>query len=424
MIDTASFSSGAERAAPVGHLPSHPAPNAAPWLHAVTHLDPRYGGLSAVVPELVRAVTETGRFRAQLAGFCHEGEHYLPDALDRESVLHLPARRLPIGTPAPNTAAFYNWAQAAEGLHIHGLWEAGTNFVAQAARKLGKPYIVSAHGMLEPWALRNKRLKKQLYLALVERHNLQQARGLHALTTAEADDYRRLGLRNPIAVIPNGVQVAQDVSPEEFTARFPGLSGKRLILFLGRIHFKKGLDLLCRAWADLGPSRDDAHLVLAGPDFENTLATVQRLVSELGIADSVTFTGMLRGSLKWSALAASECFVLPSYSEGLSVTTLEALGKGLPVIVTRQCHLPEVRRHDCGWVIEPDAEELRDALEAFLKTPSAAVRAMGHRARQLVARQYSWPVIGRQMSALYQWAQGGSLSSELDLRNSGGTTYV
>ena len=117
------------------------------------------------------------------------------------------------------------------------------------AREAGKPYIIAAHGMLEGWALQQKKLKKTLYSLLVERPNLRGAACLQALTRAEADDYRRFGLKNPVAVIPNGVDVPPQVSSDLFLWTFPQLKGKRLVTFLSRLHRKKGLDILCQAWS-------------------------------------------------------------------------------------------------------------------------------------------------------------------------------
>ena len=128
-------------------------------------------------------------------------------------------------------------------------------------------------------------------------------------------------------MIPNGVDIPETGS-EEFFLRFPALRDKRLVLFLGRIHYKKGPALLCRAWARMHRSFPDAHLVIAGADFENTSRDVARLIADCGISASVSMLGLLQGSLTWSALRAAEAFVLPSFSEGLSRAVLEAMGCG------------------------------------------------------------------------------------------------
>jgi glycosyltransferase involved in cell wall biosynthesis len=261
--------------------------------------------------------------------------------------------------------------------------------------------------MLEGWAIKNKRLKKWLYSILIERSNLRRAACLHALTKSEVADYRRYGLRNPVALIPNGVDVPPVVSPDIFLERFPHLRGKRLIIFLSRIHYKKGLDVLCRAWLNVHQRFTDAHLIIAGPDFENTQSVVQAYIDELRVNSSVTFTGMLRDSMKWSALAASELFVLPSYSEGFSVAVLEAMVMGVPVVISRACNFNEVEDECCGVVISPDAQELQKALTGLLSANRSDVLRMGERGRRLVVARYTWAAIGRQMSSIYTWLLGG-----------------
>jgi len=386
------------------------------WLHVVSHLDPKYGGLSSVVPQLNAAIASLGQYSVQLAGFCQPNEHFVPKQAAQVKIEHLPLGRREWMTNSELKKRFRHLVSSSLGVHVHGLWQQSSAVTGPLARNLGKPYVVSAHGMLESWALRNKRWKKSLYMALVERANLAGATCLHALTQAEAEDYRRLGLRNPIAVIPNGVEIPAHVSSRKFLDQFPELQGKRLILFLGRIHFKKGLDILCQAWSRLSAKWPDAQLVIAGPDFEGTQAQIEQLAATLNISGRMTFTGMLAGELKWSALAASEVFVLPSYSEGLSVSVLEAMGSGLPVIVTENCNLPEVRRHGCGWVIKPDADELETALREVLRSSPAELGEMGLRGKQLVASRYSWEVVGRQMSSLYRWVENDCLPADVEIQ--------
>jgi glycosyltransferase involved in cell wall biosynthesis len=393
---------------------------AATWLHAISHLDPKYGGLSAAVPALGSAVSAGGQFSVALAGFCLDGEHYLPPVAPGVNVHYFPIGYRGWWRDRASRQTFRNLARESAGLHIHGLWQLSTSAAARAAQFESKPYIVSAHGMLESWALANKRLKKTAYAWLFERANLRSATCLHALTGAEARDYRNFGLRKPIAIIPNGVDVPAVSSSEPFLNRFPELRNKRLVLFLGRIHFKKGLDALCEAWTRVSRDWPDAQLVLAGPDFENTRASIEKLLEERRIRHRVTFTGMLGNELKWSALRAAECFVLPSYSEGLSVSVLEAMGMGLPVIVSEQCNLPEVAGHDCGWVIEPrgpGGNQLESALDEVLRASSQARAKWGANGRRLVSRRYSWRVVGEQMTALYTWAQGGGLPTTFEMES-------
>ena len=377
------------------------------WVHVVSHLDPKYGGLSSAVPALSSAVTGATGQPIQLAAFCQPDEHFAPHVAPGVAVEYFPLGRLQWFRSPEQRQKFRTLVRQSSGVHIHGLWQASTSAAARLAQAENKPYVISAHGMLESWALANKRFKKNLYAALFERANLRSAACLHALTEAEAGDYRRFGLTNPVTVVPNGVEVPAAPSPALLLQRFEKLADKRIVLFLGRIHFKKGLDLLADAWARVGRQFPAAHLVLAGPDFEGTQAQIVARLQSHGIAEQVTFTGMLSGHLKWSALAAAECFVLPSYSEGLSVSVLEAMGMGLPVVITEQCNLPEVAAHSCGWTIQPKTEQLEAALVDMLGASRDIRLAYGANGRRLVAERFTWPVIGRQMAALYERLASG-----------------
>jgi glycosyltransferase involved in cell wall biosynthesis len=414
-----SVSSVLSASAAAGSQRRQQSPQQCQWANVITHLDPKYGGMSAAVPALSSAVMGVGKHTVSLTGFCAPEERFSPSLANALDVHYMPLGYANWLTNKDARVRFQTIIDHSAGVHIHGLWEQSTFAAARAARNARKPYLVSAHGMLQPWALNNKRWKKAVYGRLIERANLKRARCLHALTSAEARDYRGYGLTNPIAIIPNGVDLPSQADSGAFLTRFPALRNKRLILFLSRVHFKKGLDILCQAWASAAKRWPDAHLVIAGPDFENTRAAIEALVETSGIKDRVTFTGMLDSALKWSALSAAECFVLPSYSEGLSVSVLEAMGMGLPVIVTKQCNLPEVGEHGCGWVIDADALELERALTGYLSAPSSAIAEMSTKGHSLVQKRYSWRVVGEQMSALYSWMQGGPVPTNLSLEMGG-----
>jgi glycosyltransferase involved in cell wall biosynthesis len=304
---------------------------------------------------------------------------------------------------------------AADGVHIHGIWETHSMIAPGIARSSKRPYIISAHGMLDPWALRSKRVKKALYAALIEIRAMQRAACLRALTVDEVNDYRRLGLTNPIAIVPSGTQVQSDAKADLFYERYPSLAGKRIVLFMGRLNHKKGLQLLLQAWKRATVRTDDAHLVIAGPDSDQLLGSLEQLTDHLDIRSSVTFAGMLTSERKWSTLAAAQLFVLPSYSEGFSIAVLEALGMGVPALVSKPCHIPEVATYECGWVIDPELEQLQSALEEFLALPQQEAANLGARGRDLVFDRFRWSVVGRQMAQVYEWLQGGSKPTEVEI---------
>jgi glycosyltransferase involved in cell wall biosynthesis len=397
-----------------------PKPDARPlWIDVLPHLDAKYGGIATSAPRASLAAASVGEHRSALAAFCLPDET-LPSGTG--SVDLFPFGRMKWLTNAALRRRFRETLAPAQAYHIHGLWQEHCAMTAAYAERAGKPYIVSAHGMLDAWALRNKRLKKQLYAALSERRHLRRAACVRALTPTERDDCRRFGLRNPIAVIPNGVDIPETGS-DAFFARFPELQGKRLVLFMGRIHYKKGPALLCRAWARVHRSFPDAHLMIAGPDFEDTARDVARLVADSGISDSVSMPGLLQAPVTWSALRAADVFVLPSYSEGLSRAVLEAMGSGVPVITTRGCNFPEVAEHECGIVIDADERALAGALSDMLRAPRHTLQRMGHNGQRLVHERFSWDVVGRQLAALYEWVLGGGAppaALQVDLHAAGG----
>ena len=366
-----------------------------------------------MLPDFCAAVSASDSCKTKVIGFCDESESsgFAEGGEISQTAIGASAAWWPLGLRQKEVASSLG---SADGFHIHGLWEEHGLVTSRIARSLRKPYLVSAHGMLEPWALKTRRLKKAIYASLVERRNITDADCLHALTVAEAEAYRRFGAKNPIAVIPNGVCVPTGVTPDDFLSAFPNLREKRLVLFLGRLHYKKGLDILVNAWKQADPD-PDTHMVIAGPDFENTQSSIERQVGELNLERQVTFCGMLSGSMKWSALAACTIFVLPSHSEGLSVSILEAMGMNKPVIVTRQCNMPEVLIHEAGWVIEPDPDQLASALRDVFRLAGAEVDRIGRNGGALVAHRFNWPAIGTQMRSIYQWLLGGPKPTEVDL---------
>jgi glycosyltransferase involved in cell wall biosynthesis len=385
------------------------------WLQVLSHVSPQYGGIATSVPRLASATEEASSHACPIAGFCddEELEHVAID--QRAGMKVFSQNRLRWMVDASLQKRLRDTVRAATGVHIHGIWEAHCMIAGGMAQECKRPYVISVHGMLERWALRHRRMKKALYAALIEIRRMQRAACLRALSLDEVEDYRRLGLTNPIAIVPNGVDAPPGATPDLFLGTHPQLAGKRIVLFLGRLHQKKGLSLLLEAWARVSPKVDDIHLVIAGPDSDNLRASLEKLTDELKLRPSVTFAGMLTGEQKWSAIASSNLFVLPSYSEGFSIATLEALAMGVPVIVTTPCHIPEVAVHDCGWVIEPAVGPLVQALEDFVSFSADEASLLGDRGRELVRTRFHSSVVGTQMAQVYDWLQGGNKPTAVEI---------
>lgn len=291
-------------------------------------------------------------------------------------------------------------------VHSHGLWMCPGREARRLAQQAQVPLLISIHGMLEPWAVQRSRWKKKLAGWLFENRNITAASCLHALCDAEAQNLRALGLRNPIAVVPNGVELEPfDALPTRELAwtLWPDLRDQRLVLFLGRIHPKKGLLNLIAAWDTLADQFPEWRLVIAGPDSVGHLSEVQAAVRRTGRSQSVTFTGSVQNRNKLALLAAADVFSLPSFSEGFSVAVLEALASRLPVLITRGCNFDEVADAGAGIIAEPAMESIAEGLTDLLRADTVRRAQMGDKGRTLVSKNYAWPHIAEQMLRVYQW---------------------
>jgi glycosyltransferase involved in cell wall biosynthesis len=294
-------------------------------------------------------------------------------------------------------------------IHSHGLWMHPGVVARSCARKAGCPLVISPHGMLEPWALNRSRWKKRLAAWLFEDANLQTANCLHALCTQEAENLRRIGLRNPIAVIPNGVDIDALPTPtkaEYWLERYPSIKGRKRLLFLSRIHPKKGLVNLLHAWKEVAPAFQDWCLIIAGPDEAGHERQLKSLSASLEISGRVSFPGPVYGEDKKALLSAADAFILPSFSEGISMAVLEAAASALPVMLTRQCNFPELAGAGAAIEVSSDAVEIKAGLRQLLSLSDVQRKAMGQRGRRLMGEAYTWDNVARQMLRLYQWLAG------------------
>ncbi len=288
-------------------------------------------------------------------------------------------------------------------VHTIGIFSLPVTVASLLCRRRGIPYVMSLHGMLEPWALTHKAWKKRLYFPLFEKPALIRAGAIQVLTAAEAKAVAAMAIDTRVEIVPNGInplEQAAAAGPERFLDAYPRLRGKKRILFLGRLDPVKGIDLLAPALARVRVQCPAAHLVVAGPDNVGYRTQAESFFFAEGCAEHVTFTGMLTGDLKDSALCAADAYVAPSRTEGFSVSILEAMAAGLPCVITRECNFPEAGAAGAAHVVELDARAIADALLTCLRDPQSA-REMGSRARTLVERDYSWAHIAARMEELY-----------------------
>jgi glycosyltransferase involved in cell wall biosynthesis len=293
-------------------------------------------------------------------------------------------------------------------VHNHSLWMLPNHYSSAAAHACGKPVVIAPHGTLEPDALRISRWKKRAVGAWFQNQDLRRAACLHLITPAEVAGVRAYGLTNPVAFIPNGVDIPP-VSPElrsRFFQRYPHLAGRRICLFLSRLHQKKGLPHLIQAWRKIIPAHADWHLLIAGPDC-GMEATIRRMVSEFELGQSVTLAGALLAQRKLEALSAAGLFVLPSFTEGFSMAVLEAMAAGVPVLVTPGCNFGEIAAQHVGVIVDPTARDVERGLRELLALSDSERAQMGAHGHALVESHYTWDLAAQKLADLYAWLYGG-----------------
>ena len=372
-------------------------------LHLMHSMAPHTGGTGEAVRQLATASREIGH-------------HHEVLALDPASAPWM--RGQPFAMHPMGPVGHYGYTRQLEPwLHrhgrdydawvVHGLWQYPGWAAHRAAREMTQPYFVAPHGMLDPWFREHARLrhlKKWLYWRAVQHRVLRDARGV--LFTADEEARRARGTFRPYAVQAcvvglgvGGDTAACDVDPDAFLSAYPALRGRRLLLFLGRLHRKKGCDLLLEAFAALA---DPAFtLVMAGPDDDGQLQMLSELARARGLGpQQLVWTGMLEGALKWQALRTAEALVLPSHHENFGIVVAEALSVGTPVLLSERVNIwREVVDAGAGWAAADTAEGTLSLLRRWAALDGAARAAMRHRARDCFERHFE----GR--AAARRWAE-------------------
>lgn len=363
------------------------------------------GGVAAVVEDLSRALL-TGLPDVHVIGLRDHQWRF-----KSENWNGAPASTLIVRGPtafgfAPSARGRLNELDPAV-VHTHGIWNYLSRAVSSWSLRTRRPYIVSPHGMLDPWAFRQGRWKKAIAARLYENTHLHRASCLHALCEAEASAIRDLGFRNPIAVIPNGVTLpsaTNAASHAPWSALVPPCA--KIMLFLGRLHPKKNLAALIAAW----PARtenSDWHLVIAGWDQGGYRETLANAIEQRQLADRIHLVGPLFGNEKDAALRQAHAFVLPSLSEGLPMAVLEAWSYGLPVLKTDMCNLPEGFASSAAERLSLGPREMAQDLTRLLNTDIADLQQMGRNGRALVEENFSWNTAAKQFIAVYTWLVRG-----------------
>ena len=369
-------------------------------LHVIPTMDPNAGGPPLICTKLAIAQARLGHeatimaYQPPPAGRDRiAAENAGTAGFDRVAIHELP----PISWPERITGRHAKVAAdrlvpTVDAVHLHGVWEPQLLHAATAARRAGKPYLVLLNGMLFPWAMNRGTWKKRLALGLGWRRMLAES-VLHFGSDDEARAARALGFANAGVVIPNGAFPDEyaDLPPAgAFRASHPKLGDDPFILFVGRLHEQKGVDVLLAAFEIVARQHPTVRLVIAGPDYGVVLPTLH---------DRVLRVGPVYGVDKRAALVDAACFCLPSRHEGFSLAVLEALACGVPVVISTECHFPEVAAAGAGVVTAVTPAAVAAGLLRVLGEPS-----FRDHTRPMVAERYNWMTVAAQTIDAYQGA--------------------
>lgn len=380
-------------------------------VHAINRIDPLDGGPPAAVVRLAAAQAAQGHEVVIVANDSVGRAERCAAAFGRvPGYGAITMRLVPAGgllehlTARRAAAVLIECIEAADVVHVHGVWRPILVQAIIIARRYRRPYVVSPHGMLSIWSVGQKQVRKRLALAWFWREALGRAQFVHVLNQDEQHAVQSLGIAGRRVIAPNGV------FPEEFlaAANSNGVghgaqpARRRHITYVGRLHYSKGLDILADAFAAVAPRCPDVDLVVIGPDF-GYRSEFERLIAQRNIATRVHLLDAVFGDEKNSLLRTAECFCLPSRQEGFSMALLEALACGAPVVISDACHFPQQRLGGAGFVVELQAAAFAQALISICTDEQLKQRSAAS-ARSLIEEEFTWPKIAGTLCAGYRSA--------------------
>lgn len=287
-------------------------------------------------------------------------------------------------------------------LHGHTLWLLPIHNMSSSARRFSIPYIITTRGTLEPWSLNQKKWKKRIAMFLYQKYDLIKSKCIHATAKTELDNILKLNFNKPIALIPNGIDVEElplktnKINPNKYT-----------ILFLSRIHPKKGIEFLISAWSQINKTiRENWQVEIAGNGNEDYIYILQKQINEAGLQGEISIIGPQFGKDKLEAYHRANLFVLPTYSENFGVVVAEALACGVPVITTKGTPWEELNTHNAGWWIDIGALSLKNTLLEAMTLDEEKRKQMGLNGRKLIEKNYSIDSVASKTIQLYNWILG------------------
>jgi glycosyltransferase involved in cell wall biosynthesis len=355
-----------------------------------TSFRPEYGGPAVSVPRLARALAEHG---ASVVLWAPDGSApLLADKANHPSIELW-------GGSLSNAMA---GRRGFDVIHDNGIWLAHNHALARAAKANGVARVVSVRGMLEPWSLAHRQMKKRAAWHLYQKCDLNRADCIHCTAEAEAQNVARLGLNPNCVVIPNGVDMPPETALRPSKAAVDTMSeqGTRRMVFVSRLHRQKGIPVLLEAWASLSPK--GWELLIAGPPEHKHDREILEQVDRLGLGQDVHYLGPMYGEDKQELMLSADVFVLPTHTENFGMVIAEALALERPVLTTTGAPWELLISEQCGWWVEPTQSGIRDGLVAAMSATDETRRAMGVRGRSVVKHRFAWERIGADMAAVYE----------------------
>ncbi len=371
-------------------------------LHVISDLSPSTGGPVTAVSGMSQSQRELGHEVSIASTFSNEEEVQRIEGVTVD--LH-PCEFQGWRWSRSLSNALPGLVEKADIVHIHTVWDYPTYAASAACRKLGKPYIIRPCGMLDAWSLSQRTWKKKLYYHLFGHSIISNSAAIHFTSQEESGnsmmcDSARGRFTLPLGLAPSSYENLP--GRESFIKRFPGLNNKRLLLFLGRLHYKKQPDIAIKSFHALAAGDTSIHLVMAGSGDDNYVSELKGLVNRLGLSERVTFTGMLDREAVREAYMAAYLFLLPSVQENFGIATAEALAAGCPVVVSGRVNLSSDIKHvGAGLVCEPEVEATTRALQRVLKSDLLRTE-MSENGRKLIEDNFTWGKLSKKLTAVYE----------------------
>ena len=368
-------------------------------LSFVSSIDLSSGGPSRSVPMLVKGLAELG---VDITLMTIHSENMNIHALEGTTA------KLKVLEPSfsQKEIAQYLRDEKFHLIQIQSMWDLPYHKVMVEARKQGIPYIVTPRGMLEPWSLSQKKWKKKLAWWIYQRNDVQKAACVFTTAKMEADHVSELGITTFKSVIPNGIET--DAYPCKTSIDVV----KKQVLFLSRVHVKKGIELLFEVWKLIHPDYADWQLLVIGNGEAEYIHSLENRVETLGLKDSVKILPPVFGDAKIKVYQESALFCLPSYSENFGMVIAEAMSCGTPVITTTNCPWNILNDTKTGWCIDLSVENIESTLREALAMSPVDLYEMGQKASKMIYDNFDYRCVTRNTLRLYEWLLNGGEKPE------------